>query len=198
VVFFVTMLDLTTCGIAIVRKHLLDCEHTRTGSMARTNDPGCSSYLRAQKAYGSRMVACSGLRVPLAAIEVRRMQRVSAACRGAESAGRSKKNSPTRTRTLNLAVNSRSLYRLSYRGICPEAYRSFRRDSRANDGKETVETTRSARGSVNGHEPSRVPCRRQLMQDFEQGQSTARSLLSACDLLVLLDRLLEETHDKGV
>ena len=27
-------------------------------------------------------------------------------------------SSPTRTRTLNLAVNSRSLYRLSYRGIC--------------------------------------------------------------------------------
>ncbi len=26
-------------------------------------------------------------------------------------------SSPTRTRTLNLAVNSRSLYRLSYRGI---------------------------------------------------------------------------------
>ncbi len=28
-------------------------------------------------------------------------------------------SSPTRTRTLNLAVNSRSLYRLSYRGIYP-------------------------------------------------------------------------------
>ena len=37
------------------------------------------------------------------------------------SIGRDKKqeSSPTRTRTLNLAVNSRSLYRLSYRGIHP-------------------------------------------------------------------------------
>jgi len=29
-VLLVTMLDLTTSGIAIVRKPLLDCEHTRT------------------------------------------------------------------------------------------------------------------------------------------------------------------------
>ncbi len=66
-VLFVTMLDLTTSGIAIVRKPLLDCEHTRTMSMARTNYPGCFSHLRAQKADGSRVVGWSGsrMRIPL-------------------------------------------------------------------------------------------------------------------------------------
>ncbi|MGZ3336791.1 MAG: hypothetical protein ACXWOV_17050, partial [Isosphaeraceae bacterium] len=46
--FGVTMLNLVTFGIAIVHKHLLDCEHTPIGSMANPDYAGCWSHLRAQ------------------------------------------------------------------------------------------------------------------------------------------------------
>ncbi len=54
------MLDLTTSGIAIVRKPLLDCEHTHAPWMAKPDYPGCWSYERARKADGSRVVGWSG------------------------------------------------------------------------------------------------------------------------------------------
>ena len=69
---------------------------------------------------------------------------------GAERKEEREASSPTRTQTLNLAVNSRSLYRLSYRGIHPLSILG-----QAAQLKWTRPAERMSRGAWLARDPSR-------------------------------------------
>ena len=111
-------------------------------------------------------------------------------------------SSPTRTRTLNLAVNSRSLYRLSYRGISSSSI-----PVRSAPLKGTRSTGMSSIGIELGTEPSRTG-RAEAADD--EAQSTARPAVAAgadqsapahslCSrFLVHLDGLLEDADDQRI
>ena len=90
-----------------------------------------------------------------------------------------RRNSPTRTRTLNLAINSRSLYRLSYRGISPSRISGDRARLKA----------RSALIGRMGLSPWTRP---------GWGERSGVQTWAGGLRLVLLDRLLQEADDERV
>ena len=118
------------------------------------------------------------------------IRRALAVIRGADS--------PTRTRTLNLAVNSRSLYRLSYRGICPDhtdQTSETQGQTTARNSRKPPRTQQEA--SMDGnHGVSRAVVNRGKIssRDVNPGLDLLRS---AYGFLVMLDRLLEQYPRSG-
>ncbi len=105
-------------------------------------------------------------------------------------------SSPTRTRTLNLAVNSRSLYRLSYRGIRPSSIPvrvgPLKGTRRRRRHAERLGRNGPGRWACDRRSGVRPPRPRRARLDVKL--SASRLIPCAYRLLVLLDRLLEDVR----